>query len=81
MRSKRTSLAPSLSSKARNRSSGALEIENSSLLTKRISAVVEATGVWPVDENLGWIGRVHRRTDVALGYGLTAVFVKVEPDC
>jgi Competence protein len=23
-----------------------------------------------VDENLGWIGRVHRRTDVALGYGL-----------
>ena len=40
------------------------------LSTKRISAVVEATGVWPVDENLGWIGRVHRRTDVALGYGL-----------
>jgi competence protein ComEC len=23
-----------------------------------------------VDENLGWIGRVHRRTDAALGYGL-----------
>ena len=21
-------------------------------------------------ENLGWIGRVHRRTDTALGYGL-----------
>ncbi|MDP8950386.1 MAG: ComEC family competence protein, partial [Actinomycetota bacterium] len=40
------------------------------LSTKRISSVVEATGVWPVDENLGWIGRVHRRTDVALGYGL-----------
>jgi competence protein ComEC len=40
------------------------------LSTKRISAVVEATGVWPVDENPGWIGRVHRRTDVALGYGL-----------
>jgi len=40
------------------------------LATKRISAVVEATGVWPVDENPGWIGRVHRRTDVALGYGL-----------
>ena len=40
------------------------------LATKRISAVVEATGVWPVDENLGWIGRVHRRADVALGYGL-----------
>jgi len=40
------------------------------LSTKRISAVVEATGVWAVDESLGWIGRVHRRTDVALGYGL-----------
>src|SRR5215211_2035352 len=40
------------------------------LSTKRISAVVEATGVWPVGENLGWIGRVHRRTDAALGYGL-----------
>jgi competence protein ComEC len=38
------------------------------LSTKRISAVVEATSVWPVDEELGWIGRVHRRTDVALGY-------------
>jgi len=23
-----------------------------------------------VDENRGWIGRVHRRKDVALGYGL-----------
>ena len=40
------------------------------LSTKRISAVVEARSVWPVDEDLGWIGRVHRRTDVALGYGL-----------
>ncbi len=40
------------------------------LSTKRISAVVEATSVWPVDENRGWIGRVHRRTDAALGYGL-----------
>jgi competence protein ComEC len=37
---------------------------------RRISAVVEATSVWPVDENLGWIGRVHRHTDIALGYGL-----------
>ena len=35
-----------------------------------LRAVVEATGVWPVAESLGWIGRVHRRTDVALGYGL-----------
>ena len=40
------------------------------LATRRISAVVEASGVWPVDETSGWIGRVHRRTDVALGYGL-----------
>ena len=40
------------------------------LSTKRISAVVEATGVYPVGERRGWIGRVHRRTDVALGHGL-----------
>lgn len=40
------------------------------LRTKRISAVVEAAGVWPVGEGGGWIGRVHRRTDAALGYGL-----------
>jgi competence protein ComEC len=40
------------------------------LSTKRISGIIEATGVWPLDEHLGWIGRVHRRTDVALGYGL-----------
>ena len=40
------------------------------LSTKRISALVEATNVLPVGEEQGWIGRVHRRTDVALGYGL-----------
>ena len=40
------------------------------LSTKRISAVVEAVGVYPVGEGRGWIGRVHRRTDVALGHGL-----------
>jgi competence protein ComEC len=67
---KRTSLAPSLPSKARKVSSGGLVTRDWYLATKRISAVVEATGVWPVDENLGWIGRVHRRTDLALGYGL-----------
>jgi competence protein ComEC len=38
--------------------------------TRGVSAVVEATSVWPVDEDPGWIGRVHRRTDAALGYGL-----------
>jgi competence protein ComEC len=40
------------------------------LSTKRISALVEATSVMPVGEERGWIGEVHRRTDVALGYGL-----------
>ncbi|QIN83105.1 DUF4131 domain-containing protein [Rubrobacter tropicus] len=40
------------------------------LSTKRIGAVVEATGVYPVGGEAGWIGRVHRRTDVALGHGL-----------
>ena len=40
------------------------------LATKRISALVEATSVRPVGEERGWIGYVHRRTDVALGYGL-----------
>ena len=40
------------------------------LATKRISAVVEATSVYPVGDGRGWIGRVHRRTDVALGHGL-----------
>jgi competence protein ComEC len=40
------------------------------LSTKRISAVVDATGVWTVDGRRGWIGVVHRRTDAALGYGL-----------
>jgi competence protein ComEC len=49
------------------------------LSTKNVSAVVNATGVWPVSEDLGWIGRVHRRTETALGYGLRpeeAVVVK-----
>ncbi|MBA2712149.1 MAG: ComEC family competence protein [Rubrobacteraceae bacterium] len=40
------------------------------LSTKRISALVEATSVRPMGEKRGWIGQVHRRTDVALGYGL-----------
>ena len=40
------------------------------LSTKRISAVMEATSVRSVDGRPGWVGRVHRRTDVALGYGL-----------
>jgi competence protein ComEC len=40
------------------------------LATKKISALVQAMSVEPVGEEQGWIGRVHRRTDVALGYGL-----------
>lgn len=40
------------------------------LRTKRISAVLEGTYAEPVGEGRGWIGSVHRRTDVALGYGL-----------
>jgi competence protein ComEC len=40
------------------------------LATKRISALVEATSVRPVGQQRGWIGQIHRRTDVALGYGL-----------
>jgi competence protein ComEC len=40
------------------------------LSTKNISAVINASGVSTLDEGGGWIGRIHRRTDVALGYGL-----------
>ncbi len=40
------------------------------LSTKGISAVIYAEGVRRIDEDLGWIGQVHRRTDAALSYGL-----------
>ncbi len=40
------------------------------LKTRGISGVVYAQGVWPVDEERGWVGQVHRWTNVALGYGL-----------
>jgi competence protein ComEC len=40
------------------------------LETKNISGIVYATGAWAVDEERGWVGRVHRQTDIALGYGL-----------
>lgn len=40
------------------------------LSTKGISAVMYADGVRRLDDNSGWIGRIHRRTDVALSYGL-----------
>lgn len=40
------------------------------LATKRISAVVNAVGVEPLSESPGFVGRVHARTDTALGYGL-----------
>ena len=68
-RLKLTSLSP-LSNTAWKRSSVTLVFRDSYLSTRRILAVVEATGVRPVNEQRGWIGRVNRRTDVALGYGL-----------
>lgn len=40
------------------------------LATKGISAEVNATGVSPVNDDRGLIGRIHGRTKVALGYGL-----------
>lgn len=40
------------------------------LSTKGISAVVYAGSVSRIDDDLGWIGQVHRRTDAALSYGL-----------
>ena len=40
------------------------------LSTKGISAIVTVDSVSPVDGERGWIGRVHRRTDAALSYGL-----------
>lgn len=43
---------------------------SSYLATKKISALVEATSVEPVGQERRWIGHMHRRTDVALGYGL-----------
>jgi len=51
-------------------SSGDLVVRDSYLATKKISALVEARSVKPVGEERGWIGQVHRRTDVALSYGL-----------
>jgi competence protein ComEC len=69
-RPKRTSRAPSLSNKALKYTSGNLVVRDSYLATKRISGLVEATSIRPVGEERGWIGRIHRRTDVALGYGL-----------
>ena len=40
------------------------------LLTKRVSAILYAGGVWPVDDERGAIGQMHRATDLALGHGL-----------
>ena len=61
---------PSSPSTALKISSGDLVFRDSYLATKRISGLVEATSVRTVGEERGWIGRIHRRTDVALGYGL-----------
>lgn len=43
------------------------------LSTKGISAVVNAIGVWPVEDQTGLVGQIHRRTDIALAYGLRPV--------
>ena len=40
------------------------------LQTRGISGLIYAKGVWQTDEERGWVGRVHRQTDVALGQGL-----------
>jgi len=40
------------------------------LSTEGVSGIVYASAVSPLDEEEGWVGRLHRRTDVALGYGL-----------
>lgn len=32
--------------------------------------MIYAKGISPVDEERGWVGRVHRQTGLALGYGL-----------
>src|SRR5918999_3755079 len=40
------------------------------LQTRGTSGVIYAKGVWQTDEERGWLGRVHRQTDVALGQGL-----------
>jgi competence protein ComEC len=69
-RSKRRFRAPLPSTRALKISSGDLVVRDSYLATKRISGLVEATSVKPMGEGRGWIGRIHRRTDVALGYGL-----------
>jgi competence protein ComEC len=69
-RSKRTLWVPSSPNRALKISSGDLVVRDSYLATKRISELVEATSVSPVGEERGWIGQVHRRTDLALGYGL-----------
>jgi competence protein ComEC len=69
-RSKRTFRAPSSVTRALKANSRGLVVGDSYLSTKRISAVVDATNVYPVADDRGWIGRVHRRTDAALGHGL-----------
>ncbi|QIN78800.1 DUF4131 domain-containing protein [Rubrobacter marinus] len=40
------------------------------LQTRRVSGIVYAGGVWPMDEERGTIGQMHRATDLALGHGL-----------
>jgi competence protein ComEC len=55
---------------AQRRSPGSFSFLSWYLETKNISGIVYATGAWAVDEDRGWVGRVHRQTAIALGYGL-----------
>ena len=57
-------------STVRRRSLDCFSLPRLYLETKNISGIVYATGAWPVDEERGWVGRIHRQTDIALGYGL-----------
>jgi len=66
----RTFRAPSLLTRALKISSGDLVVRDWYFATKKISALVASTSVRPMGEERGWIGQVHRRTGVALGYGL-----------
>lgn len=43
------------------------------LATRRVSAMIYAGSVQPSDGKRGWVGRLQRQTDVALGYGLRPV--------
>ena len=59
-----------IQSTARTRNRGIFWSSDLYLLTKRVSGILYAGGVWPVDDERGTIGQLHRRTDLDLGHGL-----------